>query len=235
MLTSAELVALQGILRYHFRDKELLLRALTHSSRVHEAAPAKVSDNEQLEFLGDAILGFLVSDLLVAQFPHYAEGRLTQMKAHLVSSTHLYEVALALDLGRFLQLGKGEEMSGGRTKRTLLADAFEALLAAMYLDGGIDPVRELVSARVMACQGSALEAAIPATQPDFRRTLEDMARDRNLPAPRYTLVSEQGKDSSKVFTIEVRIGIDWTWKAEGGSKKSAAQRAARELCERMAR
>ncbi len=234
MLTHDDLAALHGVLSYEFRDRELLLRALTHSSRVHEAAPARVSDNEQLEFLGDAILGFLISDLLVAQFPHYAEGRLTQMKAHLVSSNYLYQVALALDLGRFLQLGKGEEMSGGRTKRTLLADAFEAVLAAMYLDGGIPPVRDLVRSRVMGEPGSALEATIPATQQDFRRTLEDAARARGLPVPRYTLVSERGKDSSKVFTMEVRIGNEWTWQAEGGSKKSASQRAARELCERIA-
>src|SRR5579872_1054674 len=123
---------LEAALRHHFQNRELLIRALTHSSRVNEnlsaGHAAEDSDNEQMEFLGDSVLGFLISESLVKRFPSYPEGRLSKLKAHLVSAAHLYEVARELELGQYLILGRGEEMSGGRAKRTLLVDCLEALI-----------------------------------------------------------------------------------------------------------
>src|SRR5215831_12627773 len=134
--------ALENSTGYRFQDREILRRALTHSSHVHEKSALEdvngLRDNEQLEFLGDAVLGFLISEALVAKNPTQREGRLSKAKAHLVSATHLYEVAQKLDIGKYLQLGRGEEMSGGRMKRTLLVDALEALIAGIYLDGGME-------------------------------------------------------------------------------------------------
>src|SRR5260370_26378923 len=127
---------------YRFRDRTILDRALTHSSHVHEKTIVEgydtLRDNEQLEFLGDSVLGFLISESLVQRFPGHPEGPLSKMKAHLVSAAHLFGAAQTLELGQYLVLGRGEEMSGGRTKRTLLVDALEALIAAVYLDGGVE-------------------------------------------------------------------------------------------------
>ena len=141
---------LETALGHSFRNPALLLRALTHRSHAQESSGANGSlPNEQLEFLGDAILGFLVSETLVERFPDCAEGQLSKLKAHLVSATHLHSVAQGIALGQFLRLGKGEEQSGGRAKKTLLVDALEALVAALYLDGGLDPARAFVSRYVI--------------------------------------------------------------------------------------
>lgn len=135
---------LEAALGYQFTSRELLARAFTHRSSVHEkTSSGAASDNEQLEFLGDAILGFVVSDVLVSSHPDYPEGRLSKLKAQLVSASHLHAVAAQLRLGDYLLLGRGEEMSGGREKKALLANVVEALIAALYLDGGMDPARLL--------------------------------------------------------------------------------------------
>src|ERR1700726_762318 len=143
--------ALEAEIGYRFRDPELLRRALTHRSSSHEKAESAPSDdNEQLEFLGDSILGFIVSEDLVSRYPTFPEGRLSKFKAHLVSTSHLNDVAHRVQLGDYLILERGEEMSGGRQKKALLANAFEALIAAVYLDGGVDPARALVTGRVLS-------------------------------------------------------------------------------------
>ena len=244
----ADLENLEMALGRQFQNRELLVRALTHSSRVHEsqtgtaeadAAPAdnERSDNERMEFLGDAVLGFLVSEALVARFPHHPEGRLSKLKAHLVSAAHLYDVARKLELGPYLILGRGEEMSGGRDKRTLLVDCLEALIAAMYLDGGMEVTRGFVNRWVLgeAEQDSqTLEQEILGGSPvDFKSALQELAQARKLPQPRYVIVKERGPEHSKTFTIEVRVGRDWIGQAEGLSKKSAAQNAAREVLARI--
>ena len=147
----ADLGVLEAAIGHVFRDRELFQRALTHKSRIHER-PEEIpssGDNEQLEFLGDAILGFVVSECLVRRFASAPEGRLSKLKAHLVSAARLYEVAQTLALGDFLFLGRGEEMSGGRAKKALLADAMEALIAAMYLDGGLDAARTFIETHVV--------------------------------------------------------------------------------------
>src|ERR1700722_11831288 len=147
----ADLGALEAAIGYVFGDRGLLERALTHKSRVHEQAGEAPSagDNEQLEFLGDAILGFVVSACLVRRFASAPEGRLSKLKAHLVSAARLYEVAQTLALGDFLFLGRGEEMSGGRAKKALLSDAMEALIAAIYIDGGLDQARAFIETNVV--------------------------------------------------------------------------------------
>ena len=235
-----DLASLESGIGHPFRDREMLRRALTHSSHVHERMLAEhgaaLRDNEQLEFLGDAVLGFLISESLVGRFPDYPEGRLSKIKAHLVSATHLYDVAQKLDLGRYLILGRGEEMSGGRTKRTLLVDALEALMAALYLDRGLEAARDFVRRHVV---GEAeddlarLEEYLPGGVVDFKSALQELAQARKLPQPRYSIVKERGPEHSKTFTIEVRIGRDWAGQAEGLTKKSAAQKAAREVYQKL--
>jgi ribonuclease-3 len=231
------LANLETALGHRFQNRELLVRAVTHSSRVHEVQGAEHSgsdtDNEQMEFLGDSVLGFLISEALVQRFPSYPEGRLSKLKAHLVSAAHLYEVARELELGQYLLLGRGEEMSGGRAKRTLLVDCLEALIAALYLDGGMDVARELVNRWVIGDRTSASRALdeeiLGAPIVDFKSALQELAQVRKLPPPRYVIVNERGPEHSKTFTIEARVGREWISQAEGFSKKSAAQKAARDV------
>ncbi len=234
-----DLSSLESAIGHRFDNRELLERALTHSSHVHEQGTGEgtpLADNEQLEFLGDSILGFLISEALVVRLPRYSEGRLSKLKAHIVSAAHLYGVAERLKLGQYLQLGRGEEMSGGRSKRTLLVDALEALLAALYLDAGIDTARDFVNRCVVGHPSvDAVFTAdeLPATLTDFKSALQELARARNLALPRYVIVKEQGPEHSKTFTIEVRLGKDWVAQAEGYSKKNAAQNAARVIFEQL--
>jgi ribonuclease-3 len=235
----AELENLETALGHCFQNREILLRALTHSSRVHEqhtgVADDAPADNEQMEFLGDAVLGFLISEALVARFPSYPEGRLSKLKAHLVSAAHLYVVARRLELGQYLFLGRGEEMSGGRAKRTLLVDCLEALIAASYFDGGIAAARRLVQRWVIG-EGSGQDFGdemLGAPIVDFKSALQELAQARKLPPPRYVIVSERGPEHAKTFTIEARVGRDWAGQAEGCSKKSAAQSAARDVLAKL--
>ena len=235
----AEPAKLELKLNYRFSNPELLRRALTHSSLANEshAGPnSPLNDNEQLEFLGDSILGFLIADALVGRFPECHEGELSRLKAHLVSAAHLHGVARRLDVGSYLELGRSEEMSGGRAKKTLLVDALEALLAAIYLDGGVEPARTFVAGHVLDAPycgdveaGTDIQPAIT----NFKSALQELAQSRRLPQPRYTIVREKGPEHSKTFTVEVRVGKEWNGQAEGRTKKVAAQRAARGVYERL--
>jgi len=235
-----DLATLEASIGYRFTDAALLGRALTHSSAANEwraAAGPALCDNEQLEFLGDSILGFVIAEALVLRKPDAREGELSRLKAHLVSAAHLHGVARRLDLGHYLELGRSEEMSGGRAKKTLLVDGLEALIAAIYLDGGIDPARSFVAAHVLDAPYEGDEEAGTDVQPaiaDFKSALQELAQSRKMPQPRYTIVRERGPEHSKTFTVEVRVGRDWTGQAEGRTKKIAAQRAARGLFERLA-
>jgi ribonuclease-3 len=235
----AELGKLESIINHRFSNPALLDRALTHSSAANElragSGPA-LGDNEQLEFLGDSILGFLIAEALVLRQPESREGELSRLKAHLVSAAHLHGVARRLELGSYLELGRSEEMSGGRGKKTLLVDALEALIAAVYLDGGIEPVRRFVAAHVLDAPFASDEEAGTDIQPaitNFKSALQELAQSRKLPQPRYAIVRERGPEHSKTFTVEVRVGKDWAGQAEGRTKKIAAQRAARGLFDRL--
>jgi ribonuclease-3 len=223
---------LEATLGYRFASRELLARAFTHRSSVYEkTASAAATDNEQLEFLGDAILGFVVSDALVAAHPEYSEGRLSKVKAQLVSASHLHAVAARLRLGDYLLLGRGEEMSGGREKKALLANAVEALIAALYLDGGIEPVRRFILQHVI---GEAEPSSEVALATDYKSALQELAQSMKLPQPRYAIVEDRGPEHAKTFLVEVRVGREWVSRAEGLSKKSAGQKAAQEILRQLA-
>jgi ribonuclease III len=238
-VTEPEPEDLEVALGHQFTRPELLIRALTHRSSVFERTPAAAPDgassdaapdNERLEFLGDAILGFVVSDALVSAHPDFPEGKLSKLKAHLVSATHLHEVAARLNLGDHLLLGRGEEMSGGREKKALLANALEALIAALYLDGGMEPARRFILQYVVA-PDEVLSEAPPAT--DYKSALQELAQSLRLPQPRYAIVEERGPEHAKTFVVEVRVGRDWVSRAEGLSKKSAGQKAAQETLRKL--
>ena len=190
------------------------------------------TDNEQLEFLGDAILGFVMSDCLVRRYASSPEGRLSKLKAHLVSATRLYEVAQDLKIGEFLLLGRGEEMSGGRAKKALLSDAVEALIAALYLDAGLDMARTFIESCVLGTFQPP-EDDIDGAVADHKSSLQEMAQALKLPPPRYVIVSEDGPEHSKTFTVEVRLGKEWVSQAQGMSKKSAGQKAAQQILQQL--
>lgn len=225
---------------HRFRDPELLVRALTHSSHAHERESgfSARDDNEQLEFLGDAVLGFVVSQLLLDRFPDYHEGQLSKLRAHLVSARHLSGAAQRLDLGRFLRLGRGEESSGGRAKTALMVDALEAVLAAVYLDGGLEAARSLIRQRIFD-PGLALlqkQAGGGLATTDHKSALQELLQARGLPPPRYTVVMEDGPDHRKVFTVELRIRAaegEQVYRAPASTKKEAEQEAARQALEQL--
>jgi ribonuclease-3 len=229
---SDTLEQLETILGHRFRNRELLSRSLTHKSRIFEkAASEDLSDNERLEFLGDSILGFLVSEFLLERHPEASEGTLSKLKSRLVSEVHLLSVARALDLGRFLILGRGEEMSGGRGKKALLADCVEAILAALYLDEGMGPARDFVKRHIIACEMT--ENAGEPVAADYKSALQERAQRLKLPPPRYSILEERGPEHAKTFVVEARIGREWSGRAEGLSKKSASQEAARLVIQQL--
>ena len=215
---------LQLRIGYRFRDRGLLEHALTHKSRAAEDASGGVADNESLEFLGDAVLGLVVVDALFHQYPTYSEGQKSKVKAAVVSTQSLARRAEAIQLGDHLILGRGEEKTGGRFKQALLADAYEALIAAIYLDGGIEAaagflLRELKEA---IDAGSAQTIA-----PDYKSTLQERVQAMGLALPDYRLSGSEGPDHRKTFTIDVVINGEVLGSATGRAKKEAEQEAAR--------
>jgi ribonuclease-3 len=223
--------ALEDKLGYRFRRPELLARALTHRSRwSEEAHPREHRDNEQLEFLGDSILGFVVSEFLFEHYPECREGQLSQRKAHLVSSSHLHVCAVKLGLGQFLLLGRGEERSGGRERKSLLSDAVEAVIAAIHLDGGIEPARSFIREHILASAETGDLDAVAAL--NYKSVLQEKAQAVGLSTPKYVTVSAAGPEHAKVFTVEARLG-DRVSRASGTSKKSASQRAAQLLIDQL--
>jgi ribonuclease-3 len=232
---AADLQVLEERLGHSFRDKDLLIRALTHKSLCAERKTGEDDpfiDNEQLEFLGDSVLGFLVSEHLVSRYPRFPEGRLSKLKAHLVSSAYLYEIAAAMHVGDFLHLGKGEEMSGGRAKKALIANALEALIAALFLDGGIDVVRRFVVGQILEPTMDHL-ATEESHVVDYKSALQERAQALRLPQPRYTIVQQAGPEHAKTFVVEVRVGGGWSSRGEGPSKKAAGQEAAKAVLEML--
>jgi len=220
-----DLKQLEEAIGHQFADRELLVRALTHSSLSHERGSRPSCHNEQLEFLGDSILGFVVSRELFKRFPDSSEGQLSKLKAQLVSASHLHSAAAKLELGHFLCLGRGEERSGGREKRALLADAMEALIAAVYLDAGLKKAQAVLRRLLLK---EALKNGIdsfPFT--DYKSGLQEYLQSTRRHQPRYTVIAEQGPEHRKTFTIEVRVGEKYSASAQGPTKKMAEQEAAR--------
>jgi ribonuclease III len=230
-MARAEIDNLEAAIGYRFKDPDILLRALTHRSHCHEnGSGGDGGHNERFEFLGDAVLGLIVSQHLVQQFPAFSEGELSKAKAHLVSAANLLETAQRLNVGDYLLLGRCEEMSGGRGKRALLANAMEALIAAVYLDGGLENARALVQTHVLQDDGTGGANGIPLQ--DFKGALQELAQSLKLPAPRYAVVSEEGPEHAKNFVVEVRVGEEVA-QGEGTSKKRASQRAAELVYRRL--
>jgi len=220
-----EFEALQERIAYRFRDRGLLEHALTHRSRAHEDVTGGVVDNESLEFLGDAVLGFVVADRLFHRFPDRDEGQKSKLKASLVSTTALARLALRLELGEHLLLGRGEEKTGGRRKQALLADSYEALIAAVYLDGGVEAARAFILREFDELLGEV--ASDEAVSGDHKSSLQERLQQRGDPLPEYVVAAEEGPAHRRLFRIEVRLRGRVLAAADGRTKKEAEQDAAR--------
>ena len=219
-----EFEELQSRIGYRFRDRGLLEHALTHKSRSAEDATGGVADNESLEFLGDAVLGLIVADTLFHQYPAYNEGQKSKVKAAVVSTQTLARQAEDIRLGDHLILGRGEEKTGGRFKQALLADAYEALIAAIYLDGGLDAAGAFLRRELKP----AIDAGVAQTfAPDYKSALQEKLQALGHPLPEYRLSGSEGPDHRKTFNIEVVVNGEVFGAATGRAKKEAEQEAAR--------
>jgi ribonuclease-3 len=227
-----EFTAFESTLGYRFHDPGLLEHALTHTSRANEDVSGGVIDNESLEFLGDAVLGFAIADLLFRRFPSRDEGWKSKVKAALVSTSSLARLAERLDLGQHLLLGRGEEKTGGREKQALLADGYEALIAAIYLDGGMAQAKTFSATQFADLIDEAVAPAV-AVGRDFKSALQERVQSKGDPLPEYLVVGETGPDHHKLFQVEVRVGGRALAEAAGRSKKEAEQEAARLALDRM--
>ncbi len=219
-----ELEILQKALRYEFGDSNLLNKSLTHKSFANETIAA-LKDNERFEFLGDSVLDLIVSDHLVRNFPDFSEGKLSKVRAAVVNETCLAGLARNLELGRYLLLGKGEELSGGRDKSSLLANAYEALVGALYLDGGLEEVGRVFLNKLEA---EILRRVDSKGFQDFKSELQEYTQTHLNCIPSYKVVAEHGPDHEKVFEVEVTIQSRPRGRGEGRNKKEAEQAAARE-------
>lgn len=220
---------LEAAIGYEFRDLGLLEHALTHRSRAHEDASGGVIDNESLEFLGDAILGFVVADMLFTRFPTHSEGYKSKVKAGIVSSASLARIAETMDLGQFILLGRGEEKTGGRAKHAILADSFEAVIASVYLDGGIEAARDFIVSRMEPLIAQAGEQAADASfTADWKSALQEWLQATGHGLPVYRLSAADGPDHRKRFAIELLVSGEVVATGEGRAKKEAEQLAARE-------
>jgi ribonuclease-3 len=213
---------------HKFRDLGLLEHALTHRSRAHEDASGGVIDNESLEFLGDAVLGFVIADMLFQRFPTHSEGYKSKVKASIVSSASLTRLAEDIDLGQFVLLGRGEEKTGGRRKHAILADSFEALIAAIYLDGGVDAARAfIVSVFGPIITAAGDQAAEASFTEDWKSALQEWLQKEGRGLPQYRLASAEGPDHRKRFDVEVLVRGEAVGRAFGRSKKEGEQQAAK--------
>ena len=214
--------SLEKKLQYSFSRRELLEEALNHSSYANEHRSAGISSNERLEFLGDSVLGFVTAEFLFKTYPRLPEGDLTRIRAALVCEQSLYEVARMLELGQYLKLGKGEEAGGGRERQSILADAVEAVFAAVYLDGGMEQIRSLIH-RVLLSRAPAAEE-----RKDYKTTLQEIVQRRIGQQLTYHMMEESGPDHNKTFIFEVRLNGEPIGRGGGHSKKEAEQAAARD-------
>lgn len=222
---SAALTELERLIGHEFARRDLLTQALLHAS----AAKRGDRGNERLEFLGDRVLGLIVAERLAERFPHEAEGELAKRYAHLVAATSLAKIAVLFDLGRFLTLAKGDEGSGNRQNPGVLADALEALIAALYLDGGLEPARSFV----LGYWNALIEEAPKAPPRDAKTSLQEWALGRALGLPRYTVLRKEGPAHKPTFEVAVEIDGYPSCSAEGISKRTAETAAAALLLTRI--
>jgi ribonuclease-3 len=224
----------QHIIGYTFRRLDLLEEALTHKSHANELRQKESKDNERLEFLGDAVLTLVISEHLAQSFPAHTEGELSKLKAQLVSEVSLAQAARRLDLGRLLRLGRGEELTKGREKSSLLANAFEAILAAVYVDGGLEPARALVL-RMLGAELSdlgGLESAVLGQ--DYKTQVQEWCQKQFESLPQYVTVRESGPDHQKTFEVQLKVRGEVWGVGIGRSKKEAEQIAAKQALQRVA-
>ena len=226
-----EFDGLERAIDYRFRDRGLLEHAMTHTSRANEDVSGGVVDNESLEFLGDAVLGFAIADMLFREFPGFNEGQKSKMKASLVSTATLARQAERLGLGDHLLLGRGEEKTGGRRKQALLADGYEALIAAIYLDGGVEPARAFIVREFSPLLADVQSRGMAAG--DYKSALQEYLQAAERPLPEYRLTGSTGPDHRKEFQVAVVIGGETVAEATGPSKKEAEQEAARLALQKM--
>ncbi len=219
---------LEENLRYEFKNKKLLINALTHSSYANEARDG-VSSNERLEFLGDSVLSIVVSEYIYKEFNNLPEGELTKLRASLVCEKSLCQFSRELDLGKYLRLGKGEDKGGGRERDSILADAFEAVLAAMYLDGGFNVAKN----HVMRFIKNELKHTDDEVFKDYKTALQEIIQKNPEESVTYILTKETGPDHDKVFEVEVRLNSNTIGKGMGKNKKQAEQSAAKEALRLM--
>ena len=230
---------LEAALGHQFANRALLEQALTHSSFARESLEP-TADNEQLEFLGDAVLQLVASQELYQRFPSYQEGDLSKLRAHLVNARHLLHCAQQLQLGSYLRLGRGEEKTGGRRKTALLSDAVEAMLAALYLDGGLFPARAFVLCHILEPELERLSSAAHGIVlvADHKSLLQELLRATGRPEPRYETVGEEGPAHHKSFTMQVTVAdaanqAEFVTLGSGSTKKAASQLAAQKALERL--
>ncbi|HIE39195.1 MAG TPA: ribonuclease III [Anaerolineales bacterium] len=223
------LKAFQERIGYPFQDEELLLCALTHPSYVNEH-PEEGPDNQRLEFLGDAVLNFVVAAWVFERYPSFQEGEMTRLRAALVREETLAEFAAQLGLGEVLRLGRGEEEGGGRDRPANLEDGFEALMGALYLDGGLEPVRRFLHRLIEPAAEAVLAAE---ADKDAKSRLQEWAQAERGITPRYRIVAERGPDHAKTFVAEVLLGREVAGRGEGHSKQAAERAAAQEALENI--
>ena len=226
MLTKDQITELQDKLGYSFKNTEYLKRALMHSSYV----PGVGGDNERMEFLGDAVLELCVSEELFFRFPQMQEGQLTKNRASIVCEPALFEAAKRVDLGNYMLLGRGEDASGGRNKPSILSDAFEAVIAAIYLDGGFAPARDFIHRFVL----SQLDLSTPVFEKDYKTRLQELIHAKTHGKQVcYLLIGEEGPDHNKTFTMRAVLDERVLGEGKGHSKQSAGQAAAEDALSRM--
>lgn len=226
-----DLQTLQQEIGFTFDDLLLLKRALTHASYLNENPDCAWGDNERLEFLGDAVADFVAADYLYARFPHWREGELTAVRAELVRSDTLAGFAARIGLGDYLLLGRGEEQGGGRTRAAMLSDAFEALVGAIYVAGGLESARRFL---LPFLEGVVGQEAVPEVPRDAKTRFQEWAQAVRRATPVYVTVAESGPDHAREFTVEVRIQGQVCGRGTGRSKQAAEQAAARAALEAVA-
>lgn len=231
MTPAPSLDSLQTALDYRFHDVRLLEDALTHRSYVNEQRPAAGSDNERLEFLGDAVLSLVVSEQLAVLLPRSPEGALSKHKARLVSESMLADVARRLKVGSCLRLGRGEELSRGREKDSLLADAVEAVIAAVHLDGGLESSRRVVAGLLREELAQVASQRHRPGENDYKTQVQEWCQRRFDSLPSYAVVRESGPDHDKLFEVELSVNGAVVGRGTGRSKKEAEQSAARQALE----
>jgi ribonuclease-3 len=222
----ARMIQLQTALGYFFKNGDLLLRALTHKSYFNEHADEEKGHNERLEFLGDAVIDLVIGHYLMLRLPEAQEGELSRLRAALVNEQTLAETARDIELGERLRLGHGEESTGGREKESILADGLEALIGALYLDGGYDTVHRLIGnlfqEKIEAAENGELEN-------DYKTKLQELTQHIFKRTPQYLLISQEGPDHNRMFEMEAVIKDLQAARGKGRTKKAAEQAAAKEL------